>query len=1018
MPAPFRLVRVRSLLTLAVLLVTGPAVVAAQSLTQGSLQGVILVRGSGPVSDAAVTLEDEGGSAVRRFRTDRRGSFSIPLLAPGRYAVLVEKTGYQPFRQHGVRVLADQQTNLTIAVTRRPPPITSVEESAVADQQFVPGSPRITEALGGREFERDGARLDLSELGRFSTEVVAPRTPAWGFGDVVGSVPQTESRASIDGLPIFGLRHPGVETVPAGLPLTPPYLVEEARFVTAASDAEIAGGAGGVLSVVTRPTSRAVQFAPFAAFGLSPGLSSTLKQGGSLRNAQAGGVLTGTLVKDKAQFIVGGDYESLTLPSAAPWTRDSSTMGGAVVPLSAAIEGVARDSFGVDASATTRAHSRTYRGGMGMAGVDWQISPQHRLTVRGAGASHTEERPLVGVDLMNGGGSSLSSRDALGSVVLTSSWTGVSNELHLGVQSATRDWKATGPTATYFVSDEAGIGTVPTLPGYFKRTNFHLADAVLYQFGATGENRFKVGFTYADGTWKQDYVYGKRGIYQFGDLDGFQTATGVFSDLVSPRTDVSFRVRDIGLFTHLQMKVSSSLTGLVGLRWDRQKFPSTSLVADTTFQREFGISSNRLPDDKVNLSPRFGLTWTGGPDHGWVANFIAAIDHGGLNPERFAEAALDGRDLRIRRSVGGFGGWPLPPDTIALPPAGRRFALFSPTGKYKTPRTSKLDLEISRRLPSGFSIRVTGRYHHTDFLLRRSDLNLLAAPTGATQEGRAVYGTLVQSGGLVVASPGSNRRFGNFDLVSAFSSTAAQDFYEASLRVARTFGRGFELSAVYSLSRTRDNWLQSWSGDPTDELSPFPADPLGKGWAKGTSDFDVPQRAMIVGTWRSSGPVQLRVSGRFRYQSGLPFTPGFQPGVDANGDGSGRNDPAFVDPAIPGMPSVVPQHDCLSGQVGGFVRRNSCRDPGRHALDLAAAVGLPVRSLGGHVELTLDVINLAASSAGVMDHALVLVDPAGTLVTDPSGNVTLPLVANPHFGKMLSRRDEPRIVRLGVRLGN
>jgi hypothetical protein len=104
--------------------------------------------------------------------------------------------------------------------------------------------------------------------------------------------------------------------------------------------------------------------------------------------------------------------------------------------------------------------------------------------------------------------------------------------------------------------------------------------------------------------------------------------------------------------------------------------------------------------------------------------------------------------------------------------------------------------------------------------------------------------------------------------------------------------------------------------------------------------------------------------------------------------------------------------------VDRFARRNSCREPGRHALDLGASVALPVRSLGGHLEATLDVINLVSSRAGVVDRALVLVDPAGTLVTDASGNVTLPLVANPHFGKLLSRRDEPRIVRLGLRLGN
>jgi hypothetical protein len=54
----------------------------------------------------------------------------------------------------------------------------------------------------------------------------------------------------------------------------------------------------------------------------------------------------------------------------------------------------------------------------------------------------------------------------------------------------------------------------------------------------------------------------------------------------------------------------------------------------------------------------------------------------------------------------------------------------------------------------------------------------------------------------------------------------------------------------------------------------------------------------------------------------------------------------------------------------------------------------------------------------VIDRALVLVDPQAPLTTDPLGNVTLPLAANPRFGRLLSRRDEPRVVRLGIRFGN
>ena len=51
-----------------------------------------------------------------------------------------------------------------------------------------------------------------------------------------------------------------------------------------------------------------------------------------------------------------------------------------------------------------------------------------------------------------------------------------------------------------------------------------------------------------------------------------------------------------------------------------------------------------------------------------------------------------------------------------------------------------------------------------------------------------------------------------------------------------------------------------------------------------------------------------------------------------------------------------------------------------------------------------------------MDRALVLVDPNGQLHKDGSGNVTVPLLANPNFGNLLSRRNDPRMIRVGVRM--
>lgn len=993
-----------------------PAVGHAQSLTQGALRGTVLAAGLG-VSDAALSLEDDGGTVIRRLRTDNHGQFSISVLPPGTYSLLVEKASYQPLRQRGIFVRPGQQTDLRVTVIRRPPPITRVEVSTVADLRFTEQTPRVAEVLGGSQFVRDGNRLDLAESGRFATGVVAPTSKRWGFGDVVGSLPQMQSGLTIDGLPAFWLRHPGVEPEPAGNPLAPPYLQQEAVFVAAGSDAELPSTSGGVVSVVTRPTTRSLRLEPFASFGFSPGLSKELNPGGgSTKAMQIGAVVSGTVVKDKAQFLASGSYEVLELPSARPWAFDTASVAGTSAPLAATITQFATDTFSADVARYTRPALRTYRGGSGSVQADWQLSRIHRITTRAAGARHTELRPEFGLDLLNGANSRLESKDFLGSVGLTSTWTTIANEFRVGFQSATRDWKDAGVATTYFTAEEAAIGASPALPGNFERKAVQFQETLQYQFGSAGQGRIKAGLSYASGTWNQDYLHGSRGIFDFGDLDQFGSAAGVFTQVSASRTAVSFPLRQIGFFSHVSYQLSSALSSQIGLRWDRLKFPN-KLARDTLFESDFGIRNDVEPSDR-NFSPRLGLTWRGGAGDGWQLNLLAAVDNGQLNPARFAEAMLSNRTLTARRAIDTFPTWPTPPDLTAVPAGGRRLALFSPSGDYRDPRTTRFDLDIKRSLATGLTMRLTGRYHHTDFLLRRTDINLLLTPTGSTQEGRLVYGTLVKSGGLVVASPNSNRRLNGYDLVSGFSSSSAQNAYEAAASVTGQLARGVSFTAAYSYSKTRDNWLQSWSGDPSEELTPFPSDPVGGGWAKGVSDFDVPHRALFTASWQSSGRLNLNVVGRYRYQSGLPFTPGFQPGVDANGDGSGRNDPAFVDASIPGMPAVVPRNDCLANQVGKFAERNSCRAAGRHALDLGGSMALPLSSIGRRIVVTLDIVNLISSKTGIVDRALVVVDPAGALVTDASGNVTLPLVANRRFGKLLSRRDEPRVLRLGLRLGN
>jgi hypothetical protein len=139
-------------------------------------------------------------------------------------------------------------------------------------------------------------------------------------------------------------------------------------------------------------------------------------------------------------------------------------------------------------------------------------------------------------------------------------------------------------------------------------------------------------------------------------------------------------------------------------------------------------------------------------------------------------------------------------------------------------------------------------------------------------------------------------------------------------------------------------------------------------------------------------------------------------GVDLNGDGSGRNDPAFVDENIPGVTDLIAAWPCLAPEAGRFATRNVCRQPGVSSLDLRLGLG-PLLVGSYPVDVIVDLLNVTDPESSVIDRALYLVDGAASLVTDPAaGTVTVPLAANPRFGQTLSRRATGRLVRLGVRV--
>ena len=274
-----------------------------------------------------------------------------------------------------------------------------------------------------------------------------------------------------------------------------------------------------------------------------------------------------------------------------------------------------------------------------------------------------------------------------------------------------------------------------------------------------------------------------------------------------------------------------------------------------------------------------------------------------------------------------------------------------------------------------------------------------------------VFGVLRQYGGIIGATTGTNRRFDQFDAVYGLTSTGYADYYAGTIAIERRASQGVTLLGSYTYSQARDNLTGQASSHAEDQLLPLPGNPE---WAEGTSDFDVPHRFAATVSVGLPGKLPVEFAARGRYRSGLPFTPGYRGGVDINGDGSSGNDPAFLSASTPGMAELASANTCLAGDGGSIAARNSCREDPVHALDLHASVGLG--GTGRRLAVMVDAFNVVSSEAGVVDRAALLVDPARATVVDGGGRLVIPVIANAGFGTLLSRRSDPRVVRLSIRM--
>jgi hypothetical protein len=958
-----------------------------QSIVRGSMEGSVRSVDGEPVGSAALIVRPLGTGLEYVAVTGSDGTASLSFMDPGSYELLVEALGYRPVLVTPLDVPVGDRVHIEVELTPA--------EGVVAQVDTV--APAVDPAS---RWTAGGARLrpGVTRWVPTSTEglaEVAPLVTALDRSLGVEGLPASETSTFIDGVPFAPARLPGLRGQATWSPILARSGTSWLRALLAPGDVEWTGG-GGVVAATTRNGGSLADPVRLEGGWSGSSLWSSTEHGFTspdFTSLWGSGHASIALVPDTSHLFLSGDGMVRRIPRPARLSADAAAQLGT-------LDEALVQALSLPSIAETRRVT-------GLARLDWRLNPTRRLGLRAA-VGHLE-RTLEGqgLPLLAYGRDPASTGTDFSVVADLTTQPGdrLTVELRGGVSGSSREVRGGDAAQALVVEDAALLGGAAGSDADISRLDLSFLSAVHYQF--EGGSAFKAGGQVRATRHTSRHTPYRGGRFVYPELS--DVPSGVAAGIASSGPEVSFSGAEAAVFAQYLWAPNPGLRFTFGGRLDYETI-SSEARPNEDFRAVTGIDNTDYPERF--LTPGFGAsaTWdlTGGAGR---VLFLAAgsVQSGDLDPAFLHEVFASSQGATVTRFVGADAGWPgsdLPGDATGRGP----LSLLGPD--TRPPQHVRVHGGILARIGPSTSLYVGGSARRTDFLLRRRDLNLSANPAASDPFGRPIVGALQKEGGLVTLAGDGHRRFSGFDAVWALDPDGYSTHRAATVGLEHRRGP-LELAASYTRSVTEDNWLGAGLASPETAQQPGLPDQLTP-WAEGTSDFDVPDR--LVASARVALGDRAAVGGVYRYASGRPFTPGYRWGVDANGDGSGFNDPAFV-PSSGDLGALTGTWSCLQDMAGDFAVRNGCRGEGRHGLDLR--LELRLADIGGlPLQVVVDGFNVVERTGGLRDTALLLVDPDGELTTsDGGGTIGIPVSVNPDFGRVLIPDSPGTFLRVGVRLG-
>ena len=992
-----RPVLLRSLAAAAFAVMASAGALTAQvGSTTDILTGKITDTTGRPIENATVTATSVETRVSRSRTTNKDGRYTI--LFPdggGQYRITVRAIGVAPQTVMVTRQGDEDrlEKSFKMTVNQGPQNLAAVNVQARRPQQQ--GIERAAPGGQERTFTADQqSRLPVDANDLNTLAALAPGVVGVGASDSTGaSFAVAGQRTTQNNLTLDGISF--------GSGSIPQEAVRGTRVITSTYDVARGQFTGGQIATTTRSGTNVLQGSATMnmrdpSLQWTPAVNSSFGQGYNQATFSAG--FGGPIIEDRFFYFGALQWRQQLNPIQTITSADSLSL----VRLGLAPDSVSRfltqiGALGLSPSVNGIPGRRTNNNLTGIARVDFNITDEHTITLRGDYRWTEQDASRIGsYSTPNHGGNSGSTGGGL-QATLTSRMGQFVHEAkgYFSTDNRDADPYVDYPEGRVRLSSALPDGTTsitsltfganPGLPNAGTNRAFEGTDELSW-ISDEGAHRVKLGVLYNWQEYDQNSGFNRYGSYTYNTLADFLTNTpAIFARTLGDQRVTGSSVNS-ALYLGDVWRVSRSLQLTFGVRGELTSFagaPTRNAAIDSTF----GLRTD-LWRTETHVSPRIGFTWTifGDGDSPAPIWFVrgGVGEFRGRAPSNLYSSAQQGNGLAsglttvtcLGPSVPGpnwsgfaagstaipngcVGGGP--PVTSLSTPQVTAFA-----NDFEAPRSWRTNLSVTRRFWERWTASVDAQYAWGESLYGVQDRNLNTTPQFnlAAEGGRPVFVPAAAisplNGFTTVGASRVNPAFAQvYEIGSKLNSKTAQ--ITASLNAFTD--KGILLNASYTYQRAWDQ--SSWSfGPPLFGFSqPTTAgNPNNNEWASS----DLERRHIMVGTvtWPLGSSLEVTFIGRLT--SGGRYAP--LVGTDINGDGT-RNDRAFIFPTTTtdtavgnGMSRLLAKtsgeaRSCLLAQVGLLSSRNSCEQPWVPGLDLQLNWRPDAWGLQRRLALSLSFIN-------------------------------------------------------------